>query len=124
MGGGARRCLRRSDCQSLQSATLASNRRDPLMNREGAALSVHEVLLQQEMRLGVAESCSGGELSSTLLANSGASTYYVGGVIAYANKVKERLLGVQGPTLTRYGAVSAECALEMADGVRHLLHTD
>jgi PncC family amidohydrolase len=54
----------------------------------------------------------------------GSSTYYVGGVNAYANEVKVRLLGVKPETLEKFGAVSAETVLEMARGVRLALSAD
>lgn len=54
----------------------------------------------------------------------GASETYRGGVVAYATAVKRDVLGVSEETLTSYGAVSAECASEMASGVRSLLGTD
>lgn len=54
----------------------------------------------------------------------GASETYRGGVVAYATVVKRDVLGVSEETLTSYGAVSAECASEMASGVRSLLGTD
>jgi PncC family amidohydrolase len=53
----------------------------------------------------------------------GSSDYYLGGVVAYAYEAKERLLGVQHETLTRFGAVSRETVLEMAQGVRQALGT-
>jgi PncC family amidohydrolase len=60
-----------------------------------------------------------------LLTNvSGSSDYYVGGVIAYANQVKQGQLGVRAETLASAGAVSREIALQMAQGVRDLLRTD
>jgi nicotinamide-nucleotide amidase len=55
---------------------------------------------------------------------SGSSDYYCGGVISYANAVKQELLGVQADTLATKGAVSRETALQMARGVRQLLSVD
>jgi nicotinamide-nucleotide amidase len=54
----------------------------------------------------------------------GSSDVFVGSVVAYANEVKERELGVPGQTLERFGAVSAETAEAMAEGVRRRLHAD
>ncbi len=68
--------------------------------------------------LAVAESCTGGRLGWRLTRVSGSSDYFVGGVIAYSNELKKRLLGVKTGTLKKHGAVSAEVAEEMADGVR------
>jgi PncC family amidohydrolase len=54
----------------------------------------------------------------------GASEVFLGAIVAYANEIKQTLLGVASETLGRYGAVSAECALEMARGARRALAAD
>jgi len=64
----------------------------------------------------VGESCTGGLLGGRLTSVPGSSDYFVGGVIAYSNDVKRRMLGVTAATLRQYGAVSSEVALEMAVG--------
>lgn len=74
--------------------------------------------------LAVAESCTGGALSASFTAMAGASDYFLGGVVSYSNDVKANVLGVSRDTLERYGAVSEETALEMADGVRRLCGAD
>lgn len=74
--------------------------------------------------LSVAESCTGGLLSHRLTEVPGCSRYFAGTVVAYSNKVKMKLLGVKPKTLARHGAVSAQCALEMARGARKLFGTD
>jgi nicotinamide-nucleotide amidase len=75
---------------------------------------LHDLLIAKGLTLAVAESCTGGYLSSRLLAQPNASTYYLGGTISYANSAKVKPLGVSLQTLEKHGAVSAECALEMA----------
>lgn len=70
------------------------------------------------MKIGVAESCTGGMLGMRLTAIPGSSDVVDGGVIAYANHVKIRQLGVRQETLTTHGAVSEETAREMATGLR------
>lgn len=74
--------------------------------------------------LAVAESCTGGALSASFTSMAGASDYFLGGVVSYSNDVKANVLGVSRDTLERYGAVSEETALEMADGVRRLCGAD
>lgn len=74
--------------------------------------------------LGTAESCTGGLIGDTLTDRSGSSAYFLGGVIAYDNRIKRERLGVQSGTLERFGAVSAETALEMARGARAALAVD
>lgn len=74
--------------------------------------------------LSVAESCTGGLLASRITDIPGASDYFLGGVVAYGNVVKERLLGVSAETLSRYGAVSEKTALEMAQGCQRVFGSD
>jgi len=70
--------------------------------------------------LAVAESCTGGGLGAALVAVPGASEVFLGGVIAYANAVKQAVLGVPAALLERHGAVSDPVAEAMAEGVRRL----
>lgn len=74
-------------------------------------------------RLAIAESCTGGLVSNLLTAHP-ASDYLVGGAVTYANSAKTRLLAVAEDTLRGHGAVSAEVAAEMAEGVRRLCEVD
>ena len=73
--------------------------------------------------LGVAESCTGGLIASMLTEVSGASSYFSGGLITYANHTKHDLLGVSNKVLKTKGAVSKETALQMARGARKILKT-
>ena len=82
------------------------------------------LLKQQGMTIATAESCTGGRLAAALNAQSGSSVYYMGSVVAYDNSIKEQVLGVQRDTLMQYGAVSEQTVLQMAEGVRTLMHTD
>ena len=82
------------------------------------------LLTQQGMTIATAESCTGGRLAAALNAQSGSSVYYMGSVVAYANEVKEQVLGVQHDTLVQHGAVSEQTVRQMAEGVRALMHTD
>jgi nicotinamide-nucleotide amidase len=79
---------------------------------------VLEVLRRQGLRLAVAESCTAGLVGARLADIPGSSDVLMGGVIAYANEVKQALLGVPGELLAEFGAVSAECAGAMAAGAR------
>jgi nicotinamide-nucleotide amidase len=78
---------------------------------------VLDLLRSRGMKIAVAESCTGGLLGARLTAIAGASDVVLGGVIAYADGVKERHLGVRTETLKEHGAVSEETAREMAVGV-------
>ena len=73
------------------------------------------------LHIAVAESCTGGMLGARLTATPGSSDVVVGGVIAYANDVKERMLGVPAEVIEGAGAVGEEVARAMATGVRDRL---
>jgi len=88
------------------------------------AQHVVEALVRRGLSLGVAESCTGGGLGKRLTGVPGSSQTFAGGVIAYSDEVKRHLLGVSEETLQKKGAVSPECAREMAGGVKKLLGTD
>ncbi len=85
---------------------------------------IGDALRKEEISISTAESCTGGLISHILTNVPGSSEYYKGGVIAYANEVKENVLHVSKDILKAKGAVSAECAMAMAKGVRELLRTD
>jgi nicotinamide-nucleotide amidase len=91
-------------------------------------VSLASVLLEQLRRRGqtlaVAESCTGGGLGAALAAVPGASDVLLGGVIAYANSVKQGLLGVPAALLEAHGAVSDPVARAMAEGARSATGAD
>ena len=95
---------------------------------QNAITAAAEALLalcrEKKLTLATAESCTGGSIGAAITAVPGASECYPGGVISYANEVKQALLGVREETLARFGAVSSETALQMAEGARALLHSD
>jgi competence/damage-inducible protein CinA C-terminal domain len=80
--------------------------------------AVVEALRANSLTLGTAESCTGGLIASRITDVAGCSDVFVGGVVSYANSVKESALGVGSDTLRTFGAVSEETAREMAAGVR------
>ncbi len=77
--------------------------------------------LAQKATLALAESCTGGYAGQLITSEPGASAFFLGGVVSYADDVKCTLLGVRAETLARCGAVSEPCALEMAQGARQRL---
>ncbi len=83
-----------------------------------------ELLRARGLTCATAESCTGGGIGSAITSVPGASEVYYGGVVSYDNSVKRDVLGVSGSTLDKHGAVSPECAAEMAVGARRLLKTD
>jgi nicotinamide-nucleotide amidase len=99
---------------------------DYLLATEDISLEslVGRLLVQQGMTIATAESCTGGRLAAVLNAQSGASAYYMGSVVAYDNSVKTNILGVSPFTLDVDGAVSESTVREMGESVRALLQTD
>ena len=83
-----------------------------------------EKLKKQGLTLAVAESCTGGLLGSLITEVPGSSAYFLGGIIAYDDRVKIELLGVPPATIQEHGSVSAECALAMCQGARRVLRAD
>ena len=91
---------------------------------DSLAAVVLAALRQRGQTLAVAESCTGGGLGGALAAVPGASDVFLGGVIAYANSVKQQLLGVPAGALAAHGAVSDPVALAMAEGARRATGAD
>jgi len=84
-------------------------------------VQIGNLLKSRNLKLTFAESCTGGLVGHRITNIPGSSDYYLGSVTAYAYEVKEHLLGVKHETLMTYGAVSRECVVEMARGVRKAL---
>lgn len=79
--------------------------------------NIAESLTRKKLSLSICESCTGGMLGTLITSEPGSSKYFCGGVIAYSDEVKQRVVGVRQATLREYGAVSAEVAREMAQGM-------
>lgn len=85
---------------------------------------VGRLLRQKKMTLALAESCTGGLIGDRLTDVPGSSEYFRGGVVAYSNELKQKLLAVGKMTLKKYGAVSRQTARRMAQGARRRLGAD
>ncbi len=85
---------------------------------------VGRLLLLHNKTIAGVESCTGGLVSHWLTNVPGSSRYFKGGVVAYGDDVKIRQIGVSPQTIERFGAVSAQTAREMAEGVRGLFAVD
>lgn len=85
---------------------------------------LHAELTERGATIATAESLTGGSLGDLLSAAPGASEAYVGGVVSYATRVKQQLLGVGDDIVEKHGVVSASCAEQMARGIRDLLDVD
>ncbi|HEY8510716.1 MAG TPA: competence/damage-inducible protein A [Cyclobacteriaceae bacterium] len=83
-----------------------------------------KMLIEKGLTLSAAESCTGGHVSHTITSVPGSSAYFLGSVVAYANAIKIKALGVNSDTLAQYGAVSEQTVAEMAIGVRQRFGTD
>lgn len=94
------------------------------MKIEEAAAQLIAVLKENGWTLATAESCTGGGVGHALTAVPGSSAVYLGGVISYANAVKEQVLGVPAEVLSKFGAVSCQTASAMAEGVKKLTGAD
>lgn len=117
-----------TDLESLKAET------DQFAERIGIRLSDHlvarkditieeaivEEFTQAGLRLAIAESCTGGLLAGSITAIPGASAIFDCGVVAYHNRIKEQVLGVQEEVLREYGAVSEQTVIQMAEGVKQL----
>jgi PncC family amidohydrolase len=84
---------------------------------ERAARRLGRVLVTRRIQMATAESCTGGLVGHVITGIPRASDHYLGGVISYSNLLKEELLGVDAALIDRAGAVSAEVAEAMADGL-------
>ncbi len=83
-----------------------------------------QLALARGVTVGSAESCTGGLIGHAITTIPGSSGYYRGGVVSYADDVKVRLLEVPLATIERHGAVSAQVAVAMAEGVRERVVCD
>ena len=87
-------------------------------------VEVGRLLAEQGLTLALAESCTGGLIAHRITMTAGSSAYFLGGVVSYANSVKQALLGVEAALLEAQGAVSEAVAGQMAAGVRDRLGAD
>lgn len=85
---------------------------------------VGALLLERRLRVGSAESCTGGLFMGALTEVSGSSSWFTGGVVAYSNQVKVECLDVPAELIAAHGAVSEPVATAMAEGVRRTLNAD
>ncbi len=108
------------------STVLAYRYADNIVDTGDSSIeqAIHRLFISRELTLSVAESCSGGAFAARLTSRPGASSYFRGGVVSYANSVKCNVLSVGDSTLESFGAVSAEVAEQMASGVLNLTGSD
>lgn len=85
---------------------------------------VSKILVENNLKIAVAESCTGGMVSASLINYPGISSVFMEGCVTYSNEAKMKSLGVKKETLDVYGAVSDKCAKEMASGVAARYNTN
>ncbi|MBO7486631.1 MAG: CinA family protein [Spirochaetaceae bacterium] len=95
-----------------------------IKTEEPAGQRLLNLLRGKHLTLSSAESCTGGMISSFITSIAGSSDVYSGGIVSYTNLVKNRMLGVAESTLQQYGAVSEQCAGEMAAGAAKQIQTE
>lgn len=86
--------------------------------------AVGDLLLENQLTVSTAESCTGGYLAHLITSIPGSSSYYFGSILSYANEIKQQELGVQQSDLDSYGAVSQQVVEQMASAVRLKMNTD
>ena len=85
---------------------------------------VADILKERGLTVSVAEACTSGLIAAKLTSVPGSSRFFVGGVLAYANDIKENVLGIPKEVMIREGSVSEVTAREMAKGARRLIGSD
>ncbi len=122
-------CLRRGELEiDVRHRPDAHENREALVERlvdrfdrfvfslDGSTIDEQVAELLAGHRIGLAESCTGGQLAARLSERPGASAYFAGGVVSYSNEAKTELLGVDPGLIEAHGAVSPEVARAMAEG--------
>jgi nicotinamide-nucleotide amidase len=97
-----------------------------LFSQNGRSMEhvVGDLLVEGNLRIAVAESCTGGLITSRLTDVPGSSRYVDRGVVVYGNEAKTELLGISAALIEEHGAVSQEVAVAMAEGIRSRARTD
>jgi nicotinamide-nucleotide amidase len=93
-------------------------------NEESLEMVIGKLLREKKSTLSTAESCTGGNIAHMITSVPGSSNYFTGSVIAYDNRVKTQLLGINEKLIENEGAVSENVVRAMAEGVKRLLKTD
>ncbi|MBR6290487.1 MAG: competence/damage-inducible protein A [Clostridia bacterium] len=91
---------------------------------DGIVTYVSRLLRERGLTVGTAESCTAGMIASRIADLPGSSDILTGGIVSYANEVKTGVLGVDPEVIEKYGAVSEQCARQMAEGARRALGCD
>lgn len=106
--------------------TLANLFKEELIATEDSTISkiLGLKLLENNLTVSSAESCTGGNIAHKIVETSGSSAYFLGSIVSYSNEIKTSILGVNRSVIDRCGAVSREVVEEMVEGVCKIMHTD
>jgi nicotinamide-nucleotide amidase len=104
-----------ADYEALVSF-IRTRHQDTLFSDDGSTVDMQVEALLDGRMVAVAESCTGGLMAARLTERSGSSAYFAGGIVAYSNRAKSELVGVDASLIERFGAVSEEVAEALAEG--------
>jgi nicotinamide-nucleotide amidase len=93
-------------------------------DNDNMGIAIGRILVESSQMLATAESCTGGSIAQLITSNAGSSAYFKGGVVAYSNEIKHKLLGVPIALIESFGAVSQQVAEAMSLGAMKALETD
>ncbi len=112
----------KSATKAISSAEkkLSKNAGKYIYSRDESSIAetLGKILTKKKKTIAVAESCTGGLVASKITDVAGSSDYFLEGAVTYSNESKIKLLGVNSATIKKYGAVSRQTAIEMAEGIR------
>jgi len=91
---------------------------------ETIEVTIGKLLKENNKTLSTSESCTGGKIAHLITSVPGSSNYFKGGIVAYANEIKEDIVKVDMQNINKYGAVSKEVVEAMAQNTLHLMKTD
>ena len=105
--------------------TLANLFSEEVLSLEDTTISriLGRKLLENDLTVSSAESCTGGNIAHRIVENAGSSAYFLGSVVSYSNEIKASVLGVNRTLIDRHGAVSRPVVEDMVRGVCTLMHT-
>ena len=105
------------DAESILRITAKAKDKQQAEGETNMQTTVAKLLIDKQKTIATAESCTGGAIASALVEYAGISSAFIDGCVTYSNASKQNRLGVKSETLQKYGAVSPQTAMEMAEGV-------
>jgi len=110
----------------LYSGFISERITDVVYGYDNSSLEkeINRIAIEKGLKIGTAESCTGGLVASKLVSVPGSSNYFMGSIVAYYNDIKTNILHVKKKTIDTHGAVSEATVMEMVDGAIDLLNVD